>query len=525
MKKLVTLLLTVIMLAMMLPLGSTVLAEEAPTRIVWFWREGGDPELPPDGYIANKVLEDLNIEYVHVTSVGMTPEEKLTMLLASGEVPDIIDSYNEKTTELINYGVIIPLDEYLTEDRIGNMMNNMYQWDTALEIMRREDGQVWAIPATFASVSGPTPYIRYDWLETLGLEVPTTLDELREVLIAFTKNDPDGNGKDDTWGTSYGGLYSGINTNMGASWNRWYVAEDGTAEWGLMNDRVIAYLQWMQDLIADGGCNPEILDPNELGDGHGNAIKSGQLGFSFGYNSPADTTLQELQKLYPEAEWGPMLPPKGIYDVGYLPIDAILRQEYVISKDALEAGKIDKIFELMDYMCNDGGDTVNIDFDAPYWPVSYGERGVNWDLTEDGLFDYNGRYIEAIRLNNEGKGWTNGQARRFRTKAMQAAYDMGLTEEQKADKAFIDAMPLLLNSPVEVGAQIITEGVEIPADVVLLERNMDLLWASFGDKAMLGEVDITEGIEQLRQDALGYGYEEAKETMTEIYRSLGKLPE
>ena len=42
--------------------------------------------------------------------------------------------------------------------------------------------------------------IRKDWLDNLGLEVPTTLDELFDVMYAFTYNDPDGNGKNDTWG-------------------------------------------------------------------------------------------------------------------------------------------------------------------------------------------------------------------------------------------------------------------------------------------------------------------------------------
>ena len=42
--------------------------------------------------------------------------------------------------------------------------------------------------------------IREDWLQTLGLIKPGTIDELYEVLRAFTKDDPDGNGKEDTIG-------------------------------------------------------------------------------------------------------------------------------------------------------------------------------------------------------------------------------------------------------------------------------------------------------------------------------------
>ena len=40
--------------------------------------------------------------------------------------------------------------------------------------------------------------VRQDWLDAVGKEVPTIIDEFYDVLVAFTKNDPDGNGKDDT---------------------------------------------------------------------------------------------------------------------------------------------------------------------------------------------------------------------------------------------------------------------------------------------------------------------------------------
>ncbi len=45
--------------------------------------------------------------------------------------------------------------------------------------------------------------IRMDWLDKLGLKVPVTMEEFREVARAFTLKDPDGNGKQDTYGTSF----------------------------------------------------------------------------------------------------------------------------------------------------------------------------------------------------------------------------------------------------------------------------------------------------------------------------------
>ena len=54
--------------------------------------------------------------------------------------------------------------------------------------------------------------VRKDWLDKLGLAAPTTLDELYDVLYAFTYNDPDGNGKNDTYGL---GAFIEINNHEG----------------------------------------------------------------------------------------------------------------------------------------------------------------------------------------------------------------------------------------------------------------------------------------------------------------------
>ena len=52
--------------------------------------------------------------------------------------------------------------------------------------------------------------VRTDWLANLGLEVPTTPEELLEVARKFTHDDPDGNGKDDTYAFTSAGNKMGV---------------------------------------------------------------------------------------------------------------------------------------------------------------------------------------------------------------------------------------------------------------------------------------------------------------------------
>ena len=60
------------------------------------------------------------------------------------------------------------------------------------------DGKTYGIPVPI-SFEYCMSFIREDWLNHLGLSIPTNLDELYDVAVAFTNDDPDGNGKNDTF--------------------------------------------------------------------------------------------------------------------------------------------------------------------------------------------------------------------------------------------------------------------------------------------------------------------------------------
>lgn len=57
-----------------------------------------------------------------------------------------------------------------------------------------------AIPAGNLDGQQDVLWLRKDWLDNLGLEVPKTMEDLEKVLTAFVEEDPDGNGVDDTTG-------------------------------------------------------------------------------------------------------------------------------------------------------------------------------------------------------------------------------------------------------------------------------------------------------------------------------------
>lgn len=129
--------------------------------------------------------------------------EKLKLLVAAGgELPDIITAQGSTSTDfpmLMESGAVIPVTEYFNESK--NLKRVLNPTTVAAVTIQ---GEVWGIPKD--------PYIfssgimmRQDWLEKLGIDVgteaePITTEKLIEICRAFTFDDPDGNGLDDTYG-------------------------------------------------------------------------------------------------------------------------------------------------------------------------------------------------------------------------------------------------------------------------------------------------------------------------------------
>ena len=152
----------------------------------------GTPMGEDDPY--QKWLDDTyNVEFV----LNNTREfsSQILVRFASKDVPDMI-SYGDKNLLLNLYqeGVLVDdWNEYKAD--IPTVFKEM--GDLAKAALTVDGKQ-----ALLASPPNPAIWawkIRTDWLENLGLEVPTTPQELLEVARQFTRNDPDGNGKDDTY--------------------------------------------------------------------------------------------------------------------------------------------------------------------------------------------------------------------------------------------------------------------------------------------------------------------------------------
>ncbi|AFH61210.1 extracellular solute-binding protein [Paenibacillus caseinilyticus] len=125
--------------------------------------------------------------------------DKFKVMLASGEIPDVLlttSIYDPSVLNAIQDGVFWDLTPYLKD--YPNLQNN-YPKESYENT--KIDGKIYGLPRPRPLVGGAAfPALRQDWLDKLGLKVPETMDELYTVLKAFAEQDPDGNGKKDTYG-------------------------------------------------------------------------------------------------------------------------------------------------------------------------------------------------------------------------------------------------------------------------------------------------------------------------------------
>ena len=140
---------------------------------------------------------------------------KLNTAIASGDYPDIYGSKGELYVSRAKNGVSADvtdlLDKYATEHgkEYLNTGNGM-----GLEA-GKVNGRLYGIPLIGNSYdSAMVLYIRNDWLKNLNMSAPTSIDEFMKVAEAFTKNDPDKNNKNDTYGIAIDGM-KGFSTDSG----------------------------------------------------------------------------------------------------------------------------------------------------------------------------------------------------------------------------------------------------------------------------------------------------------------------
>jgi putative aldouronate transport system substrate-binding protein len=146
-----------------------------------------------DNYITKYVKENfskktnIQIEYVPVPRTQEV--EKLNVLMASGDAPDIVFTYDSNVVyKYVQQGGLSDLGPLI--DQYGSNLKSYLGKDTLA--YGTFDGKQYAIPAKRVYLGKYSSEIRQDWLDKLGLQVPKTTDEVYQVLKTFKEKKPGG---------------------------------------------------------------------------------------------------------------------------------------------------------------------------------------------------------------------------------------------------------------------------------------------------------------------------------------------
>ena len=138
-------------------------------------------------YIKKGMLEDHNVEVEFVKVPRWTETEEINNLLAGQTAPDVCLTYSYPT--ILTYadmGGVQDLSALIEENK--DLTPNLWAWLGETNIYWDKDpvdGTIWAIEGKRNDVKRIVTFIRQDWLDALGLEMPTTTEELEAVLYAF----------------------------------------------------------------------------------------------------------------------------------------------------------------------------------------------------------------------------------------------------------------------------------------------------------------------------------------------------
>ena len=161
---------------------------------------------------------------------------KINALFAGGEAPDLVWEFGKSFMDgLYTQDVIQPVDEYV-EQYSTSYKQYLEAHPELKPYLIAEDGKMYGMTSarTPLGVANHGMWIRKDWLDALELPVPQTMEELNAAALAFTKEDPDGNGQNDTFGIGFNYNWITIMKSMYGQPSEGMMVEDGiVGDWSL----------------------------------------------------------------------------------------------------------------------------------------------------------------------------------------------------------------------------------------------------------------------------------------------------
>ncbi|MDQ0890414.1 putative aldouronate transport system substrate-binding protein [Paenibacillus sp. V4I9] len=351
-------------------------ALEPPTPISIMSTFYGAEPPGPDNVVIKEIEKRTNTKLTITWVSPNSYNEKVNVTLASGEIPDITligDNFASNVRTMAAQGAFWDLEKY-----INDYPNLKAYPKEAYDNTRYQDGKMYAIPRVRGLEAGMLS-VRKDWLDKLNLKVPQTMDDLYKVMEAFTKNDPDGNGKADTVGLvgniDSGGLslgsFNGIISTFQNANDSWKLDNSGKLINMTTDPSTKEAIAWLRKAYADGLIHKDFATLKNTQARE--SVMAGKAGVSFDAVSTGWVLTEGIRKTDPKGDMLPLVSLTGPSGNKYNSKSLGYSGVFVIPKSVPEA-KLKKILTFIDYGASDEG----------YELGAYGFKDVHF--TKDGDF-------------------------------------------------------------------------------------------------------------------------------------------
>ena len=188
----------------------------------WNIREMASRNDRPDAI--QQLIEDRFNISLELTDVSWFDyEDRYNVMAATNSLPDV---FATNMTNGAGASLASSLKSLVNKKAIRALPEDLSNYPEVQEVLQMVQGNVtqlygknYTIPRTsfedqLLSSSDAGLLVRKDWMETLGISDPQSLEEFQRMLVAFVKEDPDGNGRSDT---------IGLNVNNRQAMGKWVI--------------------------------------------------------------------------------------------------------------------------------------------------------------------------------------------------------------------------------------------------------------------------------------------------------------
>lgn len=342
----------------------------------------------------------ITIKFQHPAAGADQAKEQFNLIVADGNLPDIMEwqwvkMYPGGPEKAIKDGVIIPLNDII-DQYCPNLKKYLTENPDVDKMIKTDDGNYFAFPFIRGedklryTVGG---FIRKDWLDELGLEVPTTVDEWHTVLTAFKEKKGTEAPISFDWANFKQSNPIAFAYKVGAANSTWFILDDGgkvafapaQAEY---KDYLMTMNQWYQEGLID----KDIATLN--GDQVTAKMTSDKSGASVGWAaSRMQVFMTSAQKTNPDYLLVPT--PIPTLEKGATPEYGYMENKFPDVAAAITSSckNVELAARLLDYGYSDAGHNL----------FNYGIEGVSYEMKD-------GKAVYSDLVMNNPDGWPLAQS-------------------------------------------------------------------------------------------------------------------